>query len=209
MTNLQSVTKTMAVSRNQREGKAIRVDILNAASHVFGTKGYDRATLDDVAEVVGMQKGSLYYHIDSKEQLLLQIHERLNTTLLTRTKLKLGGRKGTPADDLADAIRVLVELIAESREEVRVALKEYHHLSPENALIILDHRKAYMKLIADIIKRIMSNGSVPSRRKLEIIAFGVLGMAYFVSEWYDEKKDAPEQIADIYTALIMRGLPKL
>ena len=199
----------MAVSRNQREGKAIRVDILNAASHVFGTKGYDRATLDDVAEVVGMQKGSLYYHIDSKEQLLLQIHERLNTTLLTRTKLKLGGRKGTPADDLADAIRVLVELIAESREEVRVALKEYHHLSPENALIILDHRKAYMKLIADIIKRIMSNGSVPSRRKLEIIAFGVLGMAYFVSEWYDEKKDAPEQIADIYTALIMRGLPKL
>lgn len=43
--------------------------ILNAAKQVFGKFGFNKTTLDDVANAVGMKKASLYYYYHSKEEL--------------------------------------------------------------------------------------------------------------------------------------------
>ena len=48
--------------------------ILNSAIKVFSTKGYDGATMDDVAIVGGVAKGTLYYHFKSKEELFKICH---------------------------------------------------------------------------------------------------------------------------------------
>ena len=45
-------------------------DIVSAAAKVFRTKGYHAATVRDIADEVGILKGSLYHHFDSKEDLL-------------------------------------------------------------------------------------------------------------------------------------------
>ena len=45
-------------------------DIVSAAAKVFRTKGYHAATVRDIAEEVGILKGSLYHHFESKEALL-------------------------------------------------------------------------------------------------------------------------------------------
>ena len=45
-------------------------DIVSAAAKVFRTKGYHAATVRDIADEVGILKGSLYHHFDSKEELL-------------------------------------------------------------------------------------------------------------------------------------------
>ncbi|TMJ43828.1 MAG: helix-turn-helix transcriptional regulator, partial [Alphaproteobacteria bacterium] len=45
-------------------------DIVSAAAKVFRTKGYHAATVRDIAEEVGILKGSLYHHFASKEELL-------------------------------------------------------------------------------------------------------------------------------------------
>ena len=45
-------------------------DIVAAAAKVFRTKGYHAATVRDIADEVGILKGSLYHHFDSKEELL-------------------------------------------------------------------------------------------------------------------------------------------
>src|SRR3978361_1430139 len=50
-------------------------DVLEAAIRVFHKKGYASASIQDVAEEVGVLKGSLYHYIDSKEDLLARIFE--------------------------------------------------------------------------------------------------------------------------------------
>ena len=57
-----------APSRSPREQQ-----ILDAAAVVFYEKGYAAASIQDVADAVGILKGSLYYYIDSKEDLLFEI----------------------------------------------------------------------------------------------------------------------------------------
>ena len=44
--------------------------ILEASARIFSTKGYEATTIRDIAEDVGMLAGSLYYYIDTKEDLL-------------------------------------------------------------------------------------------------------------------------------------------
>ena len=44
--------------------------IIAAAAKVFRTKGYHAATVQDIADEVGILKGSLYHHVKSKEDLL-------------------------------------------------------------------------------------------------------------------------------------------
>src|SRR5579883_2556775 len=51
-------------------------EVIDAASEVFREKGYLAATLQDIAGRLGMLKGSLYYYIDSKEDLLYEILRR-------------------------------------------------------------------------------------------------------------------------------------
>ena len=48
-------------------------EIIAAAAKVFQTKGYHAATVQDIADAVGILKGSLYHHVKSKEDLLYLI----------------------------------------------------------------------------------------------------------------------------------------
>jgi AcrR family transcriptional regulator len=58
-----------------RQRRNRRQEVLEAAIRVFHKKGYASASIQDVAEEVGVLKGSLYHYIDSKEDLLARIFE--------------------------------------------------------------------------------------------------------------------------------------
>ncbi len=49
-----------------------RTDLISAATKVFATRGYRAASLRDIAEAAGIQRGSVYHHVTSKEELLLE-----------------------------------------------------------------------------------------------------------------------------------------
>jgi len=67
--------------RREREKEKRRNDIIDAAEHVFFTKGLENATMDDVAEHAELSKGTLYLYFKSKEDLYLAIHLRGNQIL--------------------------------------------------------------------------------------------------------------------------------
>jgi len=49
-----------------------RTDLISAATKVFAARGYRAASLRDIAEAAGIQRGSVYHHVTSKEELLLE-----------------------------------------------------------------------------------------------------------------------------------------
>ncbi len=50
-----------------------REEILQAAALIFQEKGYHAASMQDIAEAVELKKGSLYHHVDSKQEILLAL----------------------------------------------------------------------------------------------------------------------------------------
>jgi AcrR family transcriptional regulator len=110
---LQKSSSQAQVSRSSRGARSIR-KILDAAADIFGTEGFQGATMHAVARAAGVSKGLLHYHFRSKEHLLLeaqratyrQIHERFDE------RFDRGERGVEPA---LDALDVLWESIIEMR----------------------------------------------------------------------------------------------
>src|SRR4051794_33335961 len=61
------------MAERQSKSERTRQRILDAAANVFREHGYANARLSDIAELAGMQTGSLYYHFDGREDLVAEI----------------------------------------------------------------------------------------------------------------------------------------
>lgn len=62
--------------RKEREKEQRRKDIVDAAEKVFFSKGYEIATVDEIAEVAELSKGTIYVYFKSKEDLLYEVFNR-------------------------------------------------------------------------------------------------------------------------------------
>src|SRR6266496_3647760 len=62
----------------RREPRRRRGEVLDAAVRVFHAKGYDATSIQDIADEVGILKGSIYYYITSKEDVLFEILDEVH-----------------------------------------------------------------------------------------------------------------------------------
>ena len=59
--------------RARQDRPTRRAQILETAARIFCEKGFDKASMEDVADAVGLTKAGLYHHIGSKDELLFAI----------------------------------------------------------------------------------------------------------------------------------------
>ena len=98
-------------------------DIVSAAAKVFRTKGYHAATVRDIADEVGILKGSLYHHFDSKEDLLyLVVKEPI--AQMFRTISEIAAADGTATEKLRWAISAHLEAFDRHYPHLFVYLRE-------------------------------------------------------------------------------------
>src|SRR5438105_13617480 len=74
----------MAVERltPERRRELTRSALVEAAADVFARRGYDGASLEEIAEAAGFTRGAIYSNFGSKEDLMLAVVERYNETLV-------------------------------------------------------------------------------------------------------------------------------
>ena len=63
-----------------------RSEVVDVSARLFAERGYRNTSIDDLVEATGLQRGGLYHYIDSKQQLLLLIHEELIEPLLLQAE---------------------------------------------------------------------------------------------------------------------------
>ena len=66
-----------------KEAEERRNEILDAADELFGRKGFDGTSTNDILEKVGIARGTLYYHFKSKEDILDALIQRYDCLLYT------------------------------------------------------------------------------------------------------------------------------
>ena len=58
------------MARGVKEAERRRNEILDAAQHLFYSKGYDEPSIQEIIDAVGIAKGTFYHHFESKQELL-------------------------------------------------------------------------------------------------------------------------------------------
>jgi len=141
MTN-RSVMKKKETSH--RESKRER-EILEAARVLFSKKGYSDTTLQEIAERVGITKGTIYLYFQNKEDLIASvIEEEVQKLLDDLTKIK---NADMPVD------RMLTEMILKILERLGRKREIYRLLNPDVVRMTPSLRKVFKKRLRPFFER--------------------------------------------------------
>lgn len=181
-----------------------RERIHRIAAELFARNGYDATGIAELSEAVGLGRGGLYHHIDSKQGVLEAICRGAIERLLAAAGPIAGG--DAPAEEQLRALaRGLLRDIADHRAEWTVFFREINALSGAGRAAILREREAYEALWTAVLARGAADGALTAVSPLAIK--GILGMFNYSYLWLDPAGDrAAEEIAEEFCALLLRGL---
>lgn len=151
--------------RTHRPAAQRREEILNAAYTLFTTKGFQPTTMEDILKVVGIAKGTLYYHFPSKEQILKALVLRIVSQVEHQTR-KI-------ADSQAPAMEKLVAIMTAMRvEDAEAEIVEQFH-APGNAEFHLLSITAMIEhltpILADVVAQGVSEGVFSTDRPYDAV----------------------------------------
>jgi len=174
---------------------------------VFYEKGYDGASMQDIAEAVGLTKAGLYHHVSSKDMLLFEIMnygmDILDESVLAKVK-----DIPDPCEKLRQTILGHIDLVVRARDmEITVILHENRSLKGKMRKEINARKRAYIEYLEDLISRVQEQSGTPPKVSPHIAAFAVLGMINWLYQWYHlEGPIKEEEISRAYVDFFFRGL---
>jgi AcrR family transcriptional regulator len=126
--------------------------VVDAAFAVFTEKGYQAATVQDVAARVGLLKGSLYYYIQSKEDLLFAIVQRAYLRAKDSVDHDDGLTTGSAAQRLRHFIHLWTANIDSQSDALRLAERETRYLTKEHRQELRTHARQIEAVLGAIIE---------------------------------------------------------
>ncbi len=137
---------------------ARRTQILEAAARVFARRGFERATITEIAKAAHLAEGSLYNYFRSKEELLIHIPQQLVRPTLSSLQLEqIGASK-----DLAEVERVLVSVAGAAVERMRAHARFLRVFTSALPYLSPAAREKYMRMfpthVHGILERFLRDG---------------------------------------------------
>lgn len=139
----------MQISKEYNER---RNEILDVAERLFSTKGYDKCTVNNILDVVGIAKGTFYYYFKSKEEVLDSIIARVTEMVVERAEGVASNPELSPIEKL---IHVILSMKVESGIDNEF-MEKLH--KPENALIHQKSLTLMVTRITPILDKIVDEG---------------------------------------------------
>jgi AcrR family transcriptional regulator len=153
-------------AREDRPSSSTRERILDIALELFTEQGYDKTSLRDIAERLGMTKAALYYHFERKEDILLELHLRLHAlgreALERLDNLEDGQQRVDAWPGLLDDF---IDEVVNNRE--LVLLHQRNHRALEQLQDNERHR-AENDDIEQQFRRILQSAAIPLERRVRM-----------------------------------------
>jgi AcrR family transcriptional regulator len=199
--------KSQAPAGNgQFDGAERELEILEAAAGIFNQKGYDRTSIQDIAEEVGMLKGSLYYYISSKDDLLHQIFDQVHRGALDAVR-EVFERQGPADERMHDLIVRQTVFYCRYHVWIGVFLHEYKTVQGPMKTRSLKMRSDYEQNVRKIIADGQAQGVFRPDVDVPLTTRAILGMTNWLYTWYSPRgRRKPEEIGEAYADLVLHAL---
>ncbi len=198
------------MSQTPRESKSVRTRrrILDAAAEVFSEQGYG-ARLSDIADRAGMKAGSLYYHFDSREDLVAEVLRLGIEGSWDHVAVAVGRLPSTarPSERLQAAIRAHTMAIVGRSAYATAQARIVGSLPADVARAHRKDQRAYGDYWRDLFASAQGAGEIDGEVDVfaaQMLAFGAMN---WTSEWYrDGRGLTPEQLADQAVRVFFHGV---
>ncbi|WP_232718816.1 TetR/AcrR family transcriptional regulator [Gordonia metallireducens] len=195
----------MTPPKTQRT-KVTVTDIEAAFARSFLVNGYRGTSVDAVAKELGVPKGSIFYHIGTKEAVFFRVQMAGMREFTNR--LRDIANTSEPAEiRLREAIRDSVRRVDPTAGPLFAMSRDNHHLPPEHAAELEAVRREYQALFTGIVEDGVEAGTFRRQEHLKVVIFGILRFIGLVRDWYRADGELSlNELADVYWAFICRGL---
>ncbi len=189
-------------------------EIIEAALHLFGTKGYKSTTMEEIAEQAQFSKGAIYSYFESKKQLfdeiLTNIFDKVQSLSEEAKKLK-----GNARDRLRFyAVEIIKFFFTESKFSFNVMMQAIMQMESDEKEMtrsyVLNRLSNISKILTDIIKADIKSGKLKNiDPNLVVMAFnGMLRDVIYGCLTNESVNATPEQIVDSILEIIFDGISK-
>lgn len=201
-------TAPQSLSQDGTVGDESRRMILETAARLFSQDGYAVTSLRAIATACDMKAGSLYYHFESKDQIVTEV---LNIGVQRVFDAVKAAVEALPpeagiAATLQCAIETHLTALLEAQDFTSANIRIFGQVPADIRASHKDLRKRYENYWRDLLKSLESSGEIRAERNLQRIVFFLFGAMNWTTEWYDKKKVDLKIVAGELADLVVNGL---
>jgi len=179
--------------------------IRKAGLRLIFEHGYEAMSLRQLAAEVGIQAGSLYNHISTKQELLFDLIQDHMNELLRQLDRALRDKQ-EPLEKLRAFVTFHVTYHMTRKREVFIANSELRSLEPKNYEAIVALRGAYEQRLAEILKEGADQG-VFEVVDVQVATFGTIALLTGLCTWYRPGgRLTREAIVAAHEKLVLSGI---
>ena len=182
---------------------ARRLELTRAAARLFAEKGYHGTSIGDLAEALGVQKGTLYSHIDSKAELLWEVANEGAQAF--HAALDALPDEGPAVERIRAALRAHLRVVAEQLDIATVFTREWRYLAGEHRDAFVAERRRYEERFRALFREGRELGELRADLDDATAARLALSAANWAYTWLRPGVDTGS-LADRFTALLLDGM---
>ena len=182
-------------------------EIVEAAGEEFDEKGYAAARIEDIAARVGLLKGSLYYYIHSKEDLLFAIVDGDHSRGIAVIEESAALGDADPPSRLGDFIARWTAILSVNPGYSAISERDLRRLNPDRQTIVMEKRSRIHGFAREIIERGIAEGYFAPDVDPGVTTNSLFEMLNGVSRWFHPSRPLSyEQLAEHLRCFVLRGL---
>lgn len=163
--------------------KNMRLELLHAAAKLFRKKGFHGTSMQDIAEAVGILKGSIYYHFSSKNEIFREVLIRgINPVILSAERFLK--EDISPREKLRKLLYNHLMYILEHNDSLVIFFQEREKIPHGEMESYLQKRSRYEETLKIILDEGVKKGDFPAI-DVQLAMFAIFGMCNWVVEWYN------------------------
>ena len=192
-TGERSIASSRVVKKN---------NIIKIAANLFSQKSFHDVTMDEIAEKVGVAKGTIYLYFSSKDNLYLEILEHTFGSIEALLEKEVNTASLAP-EKLEKVLAIIIKFYRGNIDVLKILSRDETHLIQEHHDLTEKWRLRRIELYEKIIEKGIKEGSFKTRNT-ELAALILYGAVGAVMVFYDLDK-SPEAIAEELYSEIASG----
>ena len=207
MTRTTDKTARRAVPGASRARRKRDEEVVAAAAKVFYERGYSSATVQDIADELGILKGSLYHYIKTKEDLLFRLFEQVHKEVEGILEEVLAIEGINPLERISVYVHRIVVHNLNDLQRISIYYHELDRLTEERRKSVIAWRRRHDRFLRDLIQQAQDEGLADASVEAGLLANCVFATVIWPYRWFQPGRgDTPESIADTCTAFVTRGV---
>jgi AcrR family transcriptional regulator len=184
---------------------AKRDELTRIAARLFAERGYQGTSLADLAQALGVQKPSLYHHIESKEDLLWDVAQEGAAAF--HAALDSVPATDRPAERIREALRAHLAVVGGQLDVATVFVREWRFLSGDRREQFVAERRRYEERIRELFREGVEGSELRTDLDVATAALLFLSAANWAYTWLRPGADTDELADRLYAVLLdgMRG----